>query len=94
MLLALLAAAAVAAPSAQAEPAAPAVQPHTVATATVEAKAKAKAKVICVDERPTGSRRIQRVCYEKEARDQAREEWSNRHVSETPSLGGGIGSPR
>ena len=95
MLLALLAVAAVV----QAEPAAATgateVSPVTVA-APVAPEAKEKPRVVCVNERPTGSRRIQRVCYDRLARETPQERVSGAHVTRGPAApGGGLGgSPR
>ena len=93
MLLALLAAAAVA----HAEPApatgATEVSPVTVPAPKPEAE---QPKVICFNERPTGSRQIQRVCYDRKIYEETRERLSRMHVRESPSLPGGRigGGPR
>jgi hypothetical protein len=92
MLLVLLAAAALAA----AEPAPAATGETEVSPVTVPAPAraddKAKPKQICFSERPTGSRRIQRVCYDRDVYDQTRERLSRQHVRESPTIvGGGVG---
>ena len=97
MLLALMAAAALA--GAEPAPAATGqseVSPVTVPAPKAAEEPKAKPKQICFTERPTGSRRIQRVCYDRDVYDETRERLSRMHVRESPSLPGGRmgGGPR
>ncbi|HEY8574409.1 hypothetical protein [Phenylobacterium sp.] len=93
MLLALLAAVALAAAEPAQAPAATGVtevSPVTVPAPKPAEDAKAeKPKQICFNERPTGSRRITRVCYDRDVYDETRERLSRQHVRESPSFPGG-----
>jgi hypothetical protein len=93
MLLAILAAAAVAAPEPAPQAAPAAAQPNTVAPATVSAPEKKKSRLVCVNERPTGSHRVERICYDKDVHDQAQESLARSRDAARPTEGG-FGQPQ
>jgi hypothetical protein len=94
MLLAILAAAALAAPEAAPREAQAAAQPNTVAPATVQAPEKKKSHIVCINERPTGSHRVERICYDKDVHDQAQESLARSRDAARPTVGGFGGGPR
>ena len=98
MLLALLTAAALAgAEPTDAAPAADAPSGVTTvapATAVAPQKEDKRSKVVCVRERPTGSNRTQKVCYDRAAAEASRDAFRDRHVRESPNINAGASAAR